>query len=201
MDSVGSGPQQDNVIIPLYIVSVIMLIASLIMSVVVSARIMKVKLATIISMIFLYGIANGISFGILFYAIQVTPDTNVHMVDFLVCFLITCGVFAITGFLGTLLSLRFTLSLGKFIMIATFSFMFIFLILIIVSLFTNILGGDKIQLVIYGIWGGLMILYVLYDFSMIKKSQSFTDLLDSDTQTKFVFMFGFTMLVNLIQLF
>jgi FtsH-binding integral membrane protein len=79
--------------------------------------------------------------------------------------------------------------------------MVVFFVLIMVSLFTKVLNNDSIQLWIYGIWGALMILYILYDFSVIKKSQPFMEMLDSQTQTKFVFMFGFMLLVNLIQLF
>jgi hypothetical protein len=146
MKCAGSGQQSDNIVGPLYAVSIVLLIASLIMSMYTSARIMKVKLGTIIGMIFMYGIANGISFGILFYAIQVTPGNTIQMSDFIVCFLITCAIFGITGFLGTLLTVRFTLSLGKFLLIATLAYMVVFFVLIMVSLFTKVLNNDSIQL-------------------------------------------------------
>jgi FtsH-binding integral membrane protein len=45
-----------------------------------------------------------------------------------------------------------------------------------------------------------MIGYIMFDFSVIKKSQAFMDVVDSNTQRKFVFMFGFMLLVDLIQL-
>jgi FtsH-binding integral membrane protein len=40
----------------------------------------------------------------------------------------------------------------------------------------------------------------MYDFSVIKKSQSFVELLDAQSQTKYVFLFGFMLFMNLIQL-
>jgi FtsH-binding integral membrane protein len=70
-----------------------------------------------------------------------------------------------------------------------------------ISLFTHILGSEKINILIWAIWGVMIILYIMYDLSVISKSQQFIQMSDSPTQTKYVFMFGFMLFVNLIQLF
>jgi hypothetical protein len=98
-------------------------------------------------MIVLYAIGNGLSFGVLFYAISLS-QSSIDMYDIIICFLLTCGIFAISGTVGTMLSARFTLSLGKFLMIATFAFLISFLILMFISLFTHILGSEKINILI-----------------------------------------------------
>jgi FtsH-binding integral membrane protein len=139
--------KNDGIISSLYVIAIICIIATLIMSFFTLRRIEKVSLALLISMIALYGIGNGLSFGILFYAISLSQSA-VNMIDIMLCFLVTCVVFAISGVVGTILSLKFTLSLGKFLMIATMSFIFTFLILMFISLFTNILGDSKINLAI-----------------------------------------------------
>jgi len=184
----------------LYFVSIICLITTIVMSMVVSYRINKVKLATIISMICVYGIGNGIMFGILFYAIAQTNNigSNVNMQGILFCFLIAGGIFGISGLIGTFLSMKFTLTLGKFLMIATLVFMAIYLVIVLYILFSGNNFDTKTYLIVSGVWGLLLIGYIMYDFSIIKKSEAFMELLDSKTQTKFVFMFGFMLLVNLI---
>jgi FtsH-binding integral membrane protein len=71
----------------------------------------------------------------------------------------------------------------------------------LMSLFTsNIFGSDKLNLVIWAVWGFLIILYIMYDFSVIKKSQQYIQMTDESTQKKYVFMFGFMLFINLIQL-
>jgi hypothetical protein len=172
------------------------------MSIYVSFRMAKVKLGTIIAMISLYAIANGIMFGILFYAIQHTDgmDSSINMQDFLYCFLITGAVFAICGGVGSILSTRFTLSLGKFLMIATFSLLGFLLIFGLISVFAFHHNFDTLHTVILGVWGLLMIGYIMFDFSVIRKSQSFMDLVDDDMQIKYVFLFGFTLLIDLINM-
>jgi len=192
----------NNTVIALYVISILMLIGSIIMVVIVLPRIMKVKLATLISLVILYSIANGISFALLFYAIKQTNhvihDSSFQVGDICWCFLISGAIFLITGFLGTLLSVRYTLSLAKFLMIATMVFMVCFLVFFIINIFTQLTTTTFI--IIYGIWGFLMILYIMFDFSMIKKSQPFISIQENSIQTKFVWMFGFTLLVDLIQL-
>jgi FtsH-binding integral membrane protein len=127
-----------NVITILYVISIVCLIATLIMCFVVSTKINKCKLSTIITMIALYGIANGICFGLLFYAIQHTNNVHVNMSDILYCFLITGCVFAVSGIVGTLLSVKFTLTLGKFLLIATLTFFLVYIILMIVMIFSGL---------------------------------------------------------------
>jgi len=191
----------NNVIISLYAVSILMLLATIIMAMIVVPRIMKVKLGSIIALTTLYGLANGISFGVLFYAVQTTSGVqdNFNVGGLCWCFLIAGGIFLLTGFIGTLLSVRFTLSLGKFLMIATLIYFVAFLVIVILSI-CGVVVTDKVFLAIYGIWGFLMCLYVMLDFSMIKKSQPFISMQEDSIQTKFVWMFGFMLLVDLIQL-
>jgi FtsH-binding integral membrane protein len=69
------------------------------------------------------------------------------------------------------------------------------------SMFTSgIFGNGRTNILIWGIWGFLIILYIMYDFSVIKKSQPFMEMLDAKTQTKYVYLFGFMLFMNLIQL-
>ncbi|MDR2636589.1 MAG: Bax inhibitor-1/YccA family protein [Mycoplasmataceae bacterium] len=192
--------ENQDIVTSLYVISIICIIATLVLSLFTLRRIEKIKLALLIWMIVLYAIGNGLSFGVLFYAISLS-QSSIDMYDIIICFLLTCGIFAISGTVGTMLSARFTLSLGKFLMIATFAFLISFLILMFISLFTHILGSEKINILIWAIWGVMIILYIMYDLSVISKSQQFIQMSDSPTQTKYVFMFGFMLFVNLIQLF
>jgi FtsH-binding integral membrane protein len=140
--------KNDGVLSALYIVAIICIIAVMIMSIFTMRGIDKMKLSTIITMIVLYGIGNGMAFGVLFYAIE-QSQSSVDMIDVMTCFLITGLIFGICGTIGTFLSAKFTLSLGKFLLIATFAFLAIYFILIFMSLFTTgIFGNDRSNLFI-----------------------------------------------------
>ncbi|GMO14382.1 MAG: hypothetical protein Ta2E_04670 [Mycoplasmoidaceae bacterium] len=190
--------KNDNILTILYVVSIVLIISTLVMSLFTMRGIEKTKLSSLITMIFMYGIGNGISFGILFYAISLSQST-IGMTDVMLCFLITGFIFGVVGSLGTLLSVKFTMTLGKFLMYATLAFLVAFLVLSILS-FTTPLITNKISLLIWAVWGVLIIGYIMYDFSIIKKSQSFVEMLDQQSQTKYVWLFGFMLFMNLIQL-
>jgi FtsH-binding integral membrane protein len=140
--------KNDNVLSAIYMVSIFCIIAVMIMSIFTMKGINTMKLSTIITMIILYGVGNGMAFGVLFYAIE-QSQSAVNMIDIMTCFLLTGLIFGICGSIGTVLSVKFTMSLGKFLMIATFAFIGIYLILIFTSLFTNgIFGSERINLLI-----------------------------------------------------
>jgi FtsH-binding integral membrane protein len=140
--------KNEQILSALYAVSIICIIAVMIMSLFTMRGIERMKLGTIITMIVLYGIGNGLAFGVLFYAIG-QSQSAVNMIDIMTCFLITGLIFGICGTIGTFLSVKFTLSLGKFLMIATFSFLAIYLVLIFASFFTSgIFGSERINLLI-----------------------------------------------------
>jgi hypothetical protein len=53
----------------------------------------------------------------------------------------TGGIFMITGIIGQSLSARFTMTLGKFLMVASFAFIFFMIIMMLVAF----LGGSAIS--------------------------------------------------------
>jgi len=68
----------DGTVTGLYVISVLMLLGSIIMAVVTLPRIMRVKLSTIITLVVLYSIANGISFALLFCAVAATHNIGAN---------------------------------------------------------------------------------------------------------------------------
>jgi hypothetical protein len=138
----------EAILTTLYGISIALIIVTLIMSIFTMKSIDRIKLTTIILMIAFYGIGNGISFGVLFYAINLT-DSTVSMIDVMTCFLLTGIIFAVAGLIGTTFSEKLTMTVGKFLMFATIGFIFAYFILMLMSLFTsNIFGSDKLNLVI-----------------------------------------------------
>jgi FtsH-binding integral membrane protein len=138
----------DSALSAIYMISIFCILAVMIMSIFTMKGIDKMKLSTIITMIVLYGVGNGMAFGVLFYAIE-QSQSAVSMIDIMTCFLLTGLIFGICGAIGTVLSAKFTMSLGKFLMVATFAFLGIYLILIIMSMFTSgIFGNGRTNILI-----------------------------------------------------
>jgi FtsH-binding integral membrane protein len=50
------------------------------------------------------------------------------------------------------------------------------------------------------IWGFLLILYILYDFSVIKKSDTYLSTTEENIRNNYVLMFGFKLLIDLVGL-
>lgn len=190
---------KQEIIAGLMIGSVILLIVSMIMSVVLWMRIEKCSPITIFFAMAFYSIAEGISFGIFFFALKL--ETTYNTLDFLFIFLIVGLIFSITGLIGNLLSNKAFVSFTKFIIIATFSFLAMYLIFFIVSFFAfNSKYFNYMSYIIYGISGILTILYLVWDFAAIRKLDSFVSLKEDAIQRKYVLMFGFKLLIDLIAL-
>jgi FtsH-binding integral membrane protein len=86
-------------------------------------------------------------------------------------------------------------------MVASFAFIFFMIIMMLVAFLGGSIISEKWSIGINVVFGLLMILYIMFDFSVIKKSESFIQALDSDMQLKFTLMFGFKLLIDLMGLF
>jgi FtsH-binding integral membrane protein len=193
---------EENVqIIPiLYGVSFVLLIVSMFMSMFTFSRIEKTSIVTILIAIILYSIAEGIAFGILFFAISRSFEETVNLSDLCFIFGIGGGIFLISGFIGTLMSNKTTVTLGKILSIMTIILLLVFLPLMLILAFIPGVQvfSDKLFALYNIIAGVLFILYAAYDFSVIKKMEQYIKLQSDKIQLKYVLMFGFKLLIDLI---
>jgi hypothetical protein len=128
------------------------------------------------------------------------------MRDVMLLFLAGGLIFAITGIIGTMLSKKATIGLGKFILIATIAYIVIMLITFIVVIVAAAVGNGAILdalnsnaflFLIFGFEGILFILYIAFDFSSIKKSEAF---INSELSFRYSLIFGYKLLIDLIGL-
>ncbi|MDR2567924.1 MAG: hypothetical protein LBC44_01285 [Mycoplasmataceae bacterium] len=201
-----SADSAGTTIIILYAVAAVLIIVSFIMSMVVWAKINTVRIGTIITTIVFYSVAEGIGFGILFFAIGLSTEASEIMRDVMLLFLAGGLIFAITGIIGTMLSKKATIGLGKFILIATIAYIVIMLITFIVVIVAAAVGNGAILdalnsnaflFLIFGFEGILFILYIAFDFSSIKKSEAF---INSELSFRYSLIFGYKLLIDLIGL-
>jgi FtsH-binding integral membrane protein len=109
-------------------------------------------------------------------------------------------IFIISGLIGTVLTTKFTLSLGKILVVTTIAFLLVYFIAIMLTMFIPGAATNNFYYLIYAIFGLLMIGYIMYDFSIIKKMDGFVAAQHSEIQKKLVFMFGFKLLIDFVGL-
>lgn len=180
----------------LYVVAIVFLIISMIMTIFVSRKIQTVKAMTVIFSIIFFIIAYGIIFGFIFLGLQLDGFT---LVDLVWSFAIVGGIFAATGLIGWMLSLKATITLNRFVSIASIIFLVFVIVLWVSSIFTNALSGSPlINSIVWTFAGLLSIVYLMVDFARIKQSQVYISMLESDMQFKYALLFGFSLLSDLV---
>jgi TRAP-type C4-dicarboxylate transport system permease small subunit len=97
------------------------------------------------------------------------------------------------------------MSLGKFLMWMSIAFLIMFgltMVFMIISMFTNLMNGaiDSWISMIMCISCLLFFLYIVYDISLISKSQVYVSMKDDAIQMNYALMFGFILLVDFVGL-
>jgi FtsH-binding integral membrane protein len=114
-------------------------------------------------------------------------------------FAIAAVIFTGTGVIGKLISFKTTLTMGKFLMIATFVMLGCIFILSLLSVF-GVMPGTRFMYIYYVLVGILFIGYMLYDFSIISKMDSFALASDSHVKFNITLMMGFKLLIDFVGL-
>lgn len=196
---------QGAAISTLYIISIVLIIVSGVMSFFIWRKIETVKKSTIAIMYTLYCLAEGFAFGILFSAFTLNFGSAKGIQYLILIFAIGGFAFLIAGLIGHRLSAKQTMSLGKFIMYMSIAFMIMFgvtLILMIVSICTGGFSGamDSWVTAIMCFSCVLFFLYIMYDISIISKSQAYVGIQENAIQMNYALMFGFVLLVDFVGL-
>lgn len=189
----------------MYWVSVILIIVSSFMSFFIWRKIERVKKTTIVIMYSLYLLAEGFAFGILFSAFTINFGSAKGIQYLILIFAIGGLAFLIAGVIGQRLSTRATMSLGRFIMFLSIAFLILFFITMIFAIVcyaTNGINGalDSWISVIMCFSCVLFFLYIMYDISVISKSQIYVGMQENAVQWNYALMFGFILLIDFVGL-
>jgi hypothetical protein len=157
-----------------------------------------VKIFSMILTPLIYSIAEGIAFGVLFYAIYLTSALN--MQDIIGVFAISAAMFIFSGLIGSLFSIKTTFTIGKILLIASLSYLFILPIFVLIVMFNPIFINQPLVLAVYSIMGFIMLLYIMYDFSVITKINQFAMIVSNKEQIMYSLMFGFKLLIDFVGL-
>lgn len=191
----------------LWTFSIILILASMIISMVVNVKLFtrrgQVSRPLIWSMWLIYIVAEGLGFGILFLAFMVQFNQQQGILYLVFIFAAGGVAFVIASLIGKALSANATINLGKFIgllSIVFFIMFFVFMIATIVSSLSGTFGGDGLYLMIIGISTILFLLYLVFDISTISKTQQFISIDNAQLNWTLAMIFGFRLLVDLVGL-
>jgi hypothetical protein len=152
------------------------MILSMVVNVKLFTRMGNVSKGLIYSMWTVYIVAEGLGFGLLFLAFMVQFNGQQGILYLIFVFAAGGIAFMIAALIGKSLSTKAMMSLGKFISILSIAFMvmfFVFMIATIVASFTSSFGSDGLFLMIIGLSTILFLLYMVFDISVISKTQQF----------------------------
>ncbi|MEG0124197.1 MAG: Bax inhibitor-1 family protein [Malacoplasma sp.] len=149
----------------------------------------------------IYCIANGIGFGSLFYMLNAQ--------EVMILFGSVGVIFFGTWFISTLVSTKFMMSFGKFLMIATIIYFVFNIGLFLFNLFNVFgmryahpnasVGYQWIYLISSAVSGLLSIGYMAYNMNNIQKMDKFLDS-TPELKNKYALFFGFMILMSLISI-
>jgi FtsH-binding integral membrane protein len=149
----------------------------------------------------LYSFAQGISFGALFFILDLAQvaGSQYKLWDIIYIFAIGGGIFLISGVIGSFLSHKATITLSKFLLYISMSVLVLFVVLMFLAIF-GVFASERFYLILYFLMGVIYILYIMWDFSVIRKSEQFMQMADDKVKLNFVLMFGYKLLVDFIGL-
>lgn len=177
-------------------------IVSLVMYFIWIFRVHKASLGFQISVIIIYCLSEGITFGGIFYFVSVP--------EIIIAFASVGLVLIITFLISKIMSAKAAMAIGKLIMIISIVYLIFFLISLILSIFNvlptmyaygNSAVGNWIYAIVIGVSGLLSILFLSYNLYTIKTMDKFRDQLDPIVARNYAIFFGFTILINLIRIF
>lgn len=197
----------NNSITLLWTFSIILILVSMILSMVVNVKLFtrmgNVSKGLIYSMWTVYIVAEGLGFGLLFLAFMVQFNGQQGILYLIFVFAAGGIAFMIAALIGKSLSTKAMMSLGKFISILSIAFMvmfFVFMIATIVASFTSSFGSEGLFLMIIGLSTILFLLYMVFDISVISKTQQFLTIDNTQLSWTLAMIFGFRLLVDLVGL-
>ncbi len=177
-------------------------IVSLIMYFIWIFRIERASLGFQISIIVIYCLSNGITFGGIFYFVNVP--------EIILAFGFVGLTLLITFIISKIISHKVAMAMGKMIMIISLIYLVFLLVSIILSAF-NILPsvyayennsvGQWIYAIVIGVSGFLSILFLTYNLYVIQNMDKFRDQMDPIVARNYAIYFGFIILINLIRIF
>jgi hypothetical protein len=160
----------------------------------------EINNTTLITMMLVYTLAEGASFGVLFTSIQyMLPHQQQYMMqDILGVFIVAAVVFITAGAIGFVSANKENFGLMKFMGILSIALVVLIPIILLSMFVFNI---TPFMIVLYGIMALLMICYIIYDFIVITRLQTFVQLESNNVTFAFCLLFGFKLLSDFIGLF
>jgi hypothetical protein len=205
----GAADKIGGWITGLWAISIILILVAMILSMVVNGKFFlnmgQVKKSLVWSMWIVYIIAEGAGFGILFTAFCVQFSIDKGILYLLLIFAAGGVAFLICALIGKSLSTKQMLSFGRFVGYMSIGFMVVFgicmLIMMIMMFIPNVgWAGGAMWTLIIGLSTLLFLFYMIFDVSMISKTQQFIATDDKNVVWTVGMIFGFRLLVDLVGL-